>query len=116
MSMVSMKRTKADEAARKKEMNTACIASPGDDFPYGLRIDLNTESLDKLGLKTLPKVGTKMLVTCEVEVCRVSQNSRTNGSDDRSMELQIQRMELSKRGAASAEDAVSMGIEEADEY
>lgn len=64
-------------------------------FAYGLRVDLDDESLTSLGMKTMPAVGTKMAVYAVAEVVAVRENeSIRNGkkSVDRNVELQLQRM------------------------
>ena len=65
-------------------------------YPYGLCINLKEESLSKLGIETLPEVGTKMKVTAEVIVVSVRSEQEQDGDMERSVELQITDMEISK--------------------
>lgn len=65
-------------------------------YPYGLRIHLDNESLDKLGIKELPVVGVQMKLTALVGVVEVSVMERQEGEPERRMELQIMDMELTK--------------------
>lgn len=92
--LTSMKRTKKDT---KKSKDLCCPTScgPTDAYPYGLQVRLENESLDKLDLDSLPKVGTKLTLTAEVEVSSVSERDNS-GSDGpfRSLELQITKMSL----------------------
>lgn len=98
MALVNM-RSSAEEAAE--------IASPeAPEYPYGLRISLNDDDMEKLGLTQLPAVGTKMTVTAQVEVCSASAYSDKDGEPEMSVSLQITDMELS--GAAQGADAATM--------
>jgi hypothetical protein len=62
-------------------------------YPYGLRIELSDESMKKLGLESLPTVGTKMELHAIVVVERASQNETKEGKRQ-DMSLQITDMEL----------------------
>jgi hypothetical protein len=70
-------------------------------YPYGLCLSLNSETLTKLGIKDLPKVGTKVRITAVGEVISVSQRQELDGDQARSVDVQITDMEPIK-GAASA--------------
>lgn len=63
-------------------------------YPYGLRIDLNEDSLESLGMVTMPQVGQKMIVTARVEVCSVSEYANQGGDKNQSVCLQITDMDL----------------------
>lgn len=83
MKLVNMKRTE-----EKKTENMA-IASPDSPvYPYGLNISLGHEEIKKLGLKELPKVGSKMKMMAMVEITSVSQYESKGGVDG-SISLQI---------------------------
>lgn len=100
--------------AEQKERNSpgkACEPYMGDKYPYGLRLDLNSQSLEKLALDTLPKVGTKMTLTAEVEVVATRSSDRSNGEPEQSMELQIVKLGLEKGTGAVA--AMRAGIADA---
>ena len=88
--LVSLKRTKSE---KKVESSPSLAIGERDDYDYGLKINLHKESLEKLGLDSLPKVGTKMRLEAEVEVVSVS-SSAGKGSESRSMDLQITHMKL----------------------
>lgn len=64
-------------------------------YPYGLRLELNDETMKKLGLEELPEVGETMALTAKVVVERVSQNDTKEGKRQ-DMSLQITDMELSE--------------------
>jgi hypothetical protein len=115
MALKDMKRTKADEKARKARFSNGCIGSSDvDEYPWSLRLTLNDEELKKLGISSLPKAGTKMSLTAEVSVTSVRSSERISGGDDRSIELQITKMDLGAKSAGSAVDAVQQGIDDAE--
>ena len=62
-------------------------------YPYGLRLELNDESMKKLGLEELPEVGETMMLMAKVVVERVSQNDTKDGKRQ-DMSLQITDMEI----------------------
>ena len=71
------------------------VESDAPEYPYGLRICLNNESLTKLGITELPAIDAEFKVTALACVVSVSQHESL-GSDkpDRSVDLQIEMMEL----------------------
>lgn len=76
-----------------------CCSSEQPEYPYGLCISLDTDSLNKLGLTELPEIGTVLTLLARVEVTSVSQYERSDGKN-RDVSLQITDMELKKEGAA----------------
>lgn len=114
--LVSLKRKKPSPEKEIAEV------SPGmyhDEYGYGTRLDLNDEELDKLGIKTLPAVGSKFEVHAVAHVIAVRENQhkdRHGGNKSRNLELQVTSMALTKKKPRSGVDAVTAGIEEADEF
>jgi len=88
--MVSMMRSKEE---KKKEKNGLPTSMDVEDYDYGLRIELNNENLDKLGIKTLPKVGDTMTVEAKVEVTSTGENAGKDG-ESKNVSLQITDMKL----------------------
>lgn len=81
-------------AKKAKEKNQPMVAmSEEDRYPYGTRIDLDKDSLEKLGIKTMPAVGTEMMIECKVTVIAVRE-SASQENTSRSMELQITAMDI----------------------
>lgn len=102
MPLTSMKLTKAEAKAE---------VSPDykpPEYPYGLRLCLNSETLDKLGLKQLPEIGTPMTLTARVEVCSVSAYESTGQEQQRSVDLQITDMALERAISSTAETASAL--------
>lgn len=89
--MISMKLTAAE--AKADTMLGDAEEDGGPQYPYGLTLCLDDETLAKLGITDLPKVGSVMQLTALVEVCSVSQYANQKDTDT-SMSLQITDMEL----------------------
>lgn len=101
--MVHMVRTAADKKAEKKKYNTM-PGGDSEDYPYGLSVSLNHDSLTKLGMTgPLPKVGSKIPLTAHAHVKSTSEENR-NGRKERRMELELRHMSLEHRQTATAND------------
>jgi hypothetical protein len=61
------------------------------EYPYGLRISLETEQMKALGLD-MPKVGTKLTIVAEVEVVSCHASQYEGGEEHRSCSMQITDM------------------------
>lgn len=105
--LVDMKQTKAEREHSPKAMPV----DAGSAYPYGLTLRLDEIALKKLRL-ALPKVGTKMTIHASGIVTSVSANESEDHNHS-CVEIQIQRLGIQK-GAASMEDAISDGIEDAE--
>lgn len=76
--------------------NTSNFVEEKPEFPYGLRICLNEESLSMLGVKGIPQVGEKMKMLAVVDVCAAG-FAKTSKGETRSVDLQITDMELAAK-------------------
>lgn len=88
--MVDMKREASD-------MEAGPSAMPADEgqYPYGLCINLDKDELDKLGITTLPTVGTEVHISAVGKVTRVSQSASESGAgvdEKTSIAIQITMM------------------------
>ena len=85
MPMVSMKLSQEEQ---KKAAKGPEVAAEKPKYPYGLTLHLESDVLDKLGLKELPKIGTTMTVSAvaTVESVSIRENSDRN---NREIRLQI---------------------------
>lgn len=91
--------------AEAKEYNSPTAdAADAPKYPYGLCIDLNDDTLKKLGITSLPDVGTEGGMTAVVKVTRVSAYDDQNGNEQ-CMGLQITLMELDLPGRQEASPA-----------
>lgn len=102
MSLVSMALTAEESTA----YNSPVAASPGDapKYPYGLCLELNDETLKKLGITTLPAVGSTVLIMAHATVQSVSASQQVDGDKEQRTSLQITEMALS---APTTEDAAA---------
>lgn len=74
-------------------------------YPYGLTLRLNDETLTKLGIKELPKVGTKVRIVAMAEVQSVGQYKERDGDQQRHVELQVTDMDPPKGASAMFENS-----------
>lgn len=112
MKMTSMKRTKEDRNQTKQAVS---IDNPSsEDYPYGLSVDLDHESLEKLGMDKLPRVGQKLHLHAHAHVTSVREEHRDGGKKHRHLTIQLRKMGFDdapapserslNRGAKSAMD------------
>ena len=89
--MIDMKL--AGKAGELGAVETVAAESP--EYPYGLRINLDNDTLAKLGIGELPAIDAEFKVVALACVVSVSQND-SQGSEEpyRSVELQIEMMEI----------------------
>lgn len=67
------------------------------EYPYGLRLCLDNDTIKKLGVK-VPNVGSKMKLMAMVEVCSTSSFNTKESGMMQTMDLQIVEMSLSSSG------------------
>ena len=94
---MSMKNMSMSNEEMKESQPTAINSADkqeGPMYPYGLNICLEDKSLQKLGVKQLPKVGQSMLIRAKVDVSSISEYESIEGGNRRSMNLQITDLEL----------------------
>lgn len=116
MKLTSMKVKKQD--AEKMPAAIGPMDS-GEQYPYGLRIRLENEQLDKLGIKELPAVGEYVSIEAECCVISTAQNDRNGGEPRRTLELQIEKIGCDEEPDDDEDDvaAVSRGVKKArDDY
>lgn len=68
-------------------------------YPWGLCIDLNEDSLKKLGIDTLPEVGSTMSIIARADVQSASE-SQYNGDKEKRMSLSLQITDMAVAPAA----------------
>lgn len=93
--MTHMARSKKE----RKEM-TKPSSIEGDKYPYGLRVDLGHEEMQKLGMDSMPKVGDKVHLESHAHV--VSASEHHNEGDDephRRVSLELRHMAVSPHKA-----------------
>ena len=75
-------------------------------YPYGLCLSLDKNSLEKLGITALPKVGGEMMITAKAKITGTSQYDSQGGSEMR-VELQITDMDLGQTENAQNDNRAS---------
>lgn len=86
MKLVSMKST--DEEEKKDDAAECCGDFKEPDYPWGLRIRLEDEQLEALGIASMPPVGAPMEVQALAKVISVSEE-QVEGKPKHCLELQI---------------------------
>lgn len=71
----------------------AVAEGPEDEYPWGLRIHIEDEQLEKLGIDMMPDPGAKRMMMARVEIVSTDVHNR-DGEKHRSMSLQITDMKL----------------------
>ena len=107
MALVDLKMSKKDMA---EEASPTANQNP---YPYGACIHLDTDELDKLGVKELPDVGDEYHIRAIGRVTSVSSNDSGNGEQS-GLSIQITMLELVHEDEAAAE-ADSVAEEEAED-
>ncbi|MGA9070076.1 MAG: capsid staple protein [Terracidiphilus sp.] len=77
----------------KREMVSPSV-SEAPKYPWGLCITLNDDSLEKLGVKTLPAVGTVVTIVAKATVSTTCKNATVGEESESSMDLQITDMQI----------------------
>lgn len=99
--LVSMKVTAEERKARSEPSS---MVGEQDQYPYGLQVRLDNDSLEKLG-EELPEVGETYVLIAKVKVTATSSHDTAGGGKNRSCELQITSMclEEASDGKAAAD-------------
>ena len=77
------------------------------EYPWGLRVTLEREQLEALGVTVLPQVDSVMTFSASARVTNQTVTSSQNG-DERIVTLQIEKMEISKRENQRQQPEVTM--------
>lgn len=94
MPLVDLKRKAEAEAEAAPRQSVEA------EYPYGLRLVLDEETLAALGITSLPTVGTEYTIVAKASVVEVMDRTSANGERHRSMDLQIEKMQLDKPTSA----------------
>lgn len=98
-------------AMTKEQAKSEYGVEPTDDdlpkYPYGLSIYLDDDTLKKLGITDLPKVGTSMPATITVMVTGTSQRATQSSKDGKQLrtcvDLQITDMDITMPTKSAAD-------------
>lgn len=87
--MVSMKLPK-----KKRRRSYASPVSSLPEYPWGTTITLENDALKKLGITDLPEIGEEVMLHGMGKVTRLAESSSAVGKDNKSVEIQLTRMEV----------------------
>lgn len=101
MALVSMKRQKK---TKKEGKDTACW--PDEVYPWGLRISLSQEELDKLGIKAVSfKIGSDVSISASAKITSIRILAE-NKKEDATVEMQITGLSLGKINRETIDDKI----------
>lgn len=83
-----------NEMEMKEQAEPKSVLYDVSKYPYGLKIQLDPETVKKLGMTEAPEVGEKMMIMGYVEVCSVYAEPSKGDEKSYSVGLQITDMEL----------------------
>lgn len=95
--MVSMKMS---DEERSEYNDTVMSGQPL--YPWGLCINLDDDSLKKLGIEKLPELDQVMEMKIKVQVTSVNSRKESNDEDESSCSMQITDMEMVESGSKDA--------------
>jgi hypothetical protein len=92
MKMIDLKQK---PPSKKDSMKEPCCVDGYDKYPWGLRLNFDTDVIEKLGLdlKTL-KVGGSIVIKAKGSVIEVSETERVKGKPSKRLEIQIEQIGL----------------------
>lgn len=92
-----------------------CMVSDKQEYPYGLKLQLEHESVEKLGLSKIPEVGSYVIIMARAYVCNTHEMEHGD-KIKKSFGLQITDMDLKPAKAPIDEKKIYDHKEENGEY
>ncbi len=83
-----MKRTKREAKAQMPSM----ASGPSEDYPYGLRLELDHGAMKKVGMTKMPKVGSVHKIVAHAKVHRAEETASVGSPKRRNVSMQIVKM------------------------
>ncbi len=111
MKIAHLKRSKKEAAERKKEMSKP-ISSGDDEYPYGTRIRLEKDEMDKIGIKDA-KPGDHYEIHGHAKVMHAHQSADEHG-ENRHVELHITHLGAAKKDTKSIREELKEAAEKSD--
>ena len=100
MPLKSMKKT---DQEKKEDATPSVVDQPS--YPYGLRLHLDEDSYEKLGMESVPDVGATFTMLATVTVSDIHQSEKGDDRKYTTMGLQITDMALKDVDKKAAKDA-----------
>lgn len=104
---MKLKSMKISAAEREKRNTPAETSATPDAYPWGLSLNLENDTLDKLGLE-LPAVGDELVLVARVKVTSVSSREGEGESKARSASLQITDMAVGGEKSDATDAAATL--------
>lgn len=101
MPLADMKLSEAE--AKEDTQPTSPAKMP--EYPWGPCITLDERALKKLGIDGLPEVGTMCGIDAVGKITGASVTDTEDGGQNRSVSIQIQRIEIEDAGEEESEEA-----------
>lgn len=81
---------------KEREKMPECAVADRPQYPWGLCLNLDDESMKKLGLAALPRVGKPVMITALADVTSVSENEYTtpDGKTEKRQSVSLQITDL----------------------
>jgi major coat protein len=99
----------------KTEAECAPCSYPREDYPYGLRLHLDTQQLEQLGIDKLPDVGSEVTIVAKAKVTTVNQGASEHDKKTfRNVGLQITDLGLQAPKSAKKTEDVFYNSEKGD--
>lgn len=93
MKLHEMKRTPAEKKTRETRWKDAPAIGGADDYHHGLRVNLDHEAMNKIGMTETPKPGDEYRIEAHGRIVSASDRSREGQkSPERNVEILIHRM------------------------
>jgi hypothetical protein len=97
---MNMRRTKAEKTAREKDWKAA-PSMGADDYHHGLRVSLDHEGMNKLGMTETPSPGDEYRIEAHGRVVSARDEAREGQkSPDRNVEILLHRMGAEPKSAS----------------
>lgn len=91
MKLTSMRLSQREQEAKAEP---ASVVADKPRYPWGLGLHLDDETLEKLGISELPKVGKTLMISARVDVTGAMEQEMEGAGKHRTAQLQITDMAI----------------------
>jgi hypothetical protein len=113
MKLNDMKRTKAEQKARASRVDGPLMGSD-EDYHHGLRMSLDHDSMNKIGMKETPAPGDEYRIEAHGRVVSASDSAREGQkSPDRRVEILIHRLGAEPKAKSDDGKSVKDDVQDA---
>jgi hypothetical protein len=88
----------------KKSSTPECVEYSPPEYPYGLKINLETEQCDKIPELMKMKPGDRVSIIGDACISSISIDQRQNDKECKSVSIQIEKMSVSSAGKKKLEN------------